>query len=237
MEGVFQRRHYYVISSTERIKANANANANTNASIIIMKSVAILYGLKNFDTGETREPTLDQIRKIVRAEVNPILRAYATSGKATVETLGGRKIVLISYLKADEILMNLLLDPDDDGNYEVGNFFWTAKVVNPSFYRTIRPNLLKIHNKSPHKSPRRVVEHKHKSPKKSPGCSMQMTKKYMSRSSPPYPANECCGMYLKGNDGKMYFSGRAGGQRSCTWKPAHSWSRSPKRSPKNSPRR
>lgn len=37
-------------------------------------------------------------------------------------------------------------------------------------------------------------------------CGKQISKKYTSRSSPPYPANKCCGKQKKGNDGKMYIS-------------------------------
>lgn len=37
-------------------------------------------------------------------------------------------------------------------------------------------------------------------------CERQETKKYTSRKSPPYPANECKGSVKKGNDGKMYKS-------------------------------
>ena len=43
--------------------------------------------------------------------------------------------------------------------------------------------------------------------KKSPrGCSLQVTKKYKDRPSPPYPANECHGERMTGNDGLLYVS-------------------------------
>ena len=51
-----------------------------------------------------------------------------------------------------------------------------------------------------------------KSSKKKPtakkSCVRQTTKKYHveTRKSPPYPANQCHGMELYGNDGKMYVS-------------------------------
>lgn len=45
-----------------------------------------------------------------------------------------------------------------------------------------------------------------KSVRKSRKCSRQKTKKYTSRPSPPFPANECKGMYKKGNNGKRYLS-------------------------------
>jgi hypothetical protein len=38
------------------------------------------------------------------------------------------------------------------------------------------------------------------------GCVAQTTSKYTSRSSPPYPANECCDRKMTGNDGSMYIS-------------------------------
>lgn len=39
-----------------------------------------------------------------------------------------------------------------------------------------------------------------------PTCIRQSGKKYVTRSSPPYPANECRGVTIKGNDGLMYIS-------------------------------
>ena len=35
---------------------------------------------------------------------------------------------------------------------------------------------------------------------------LMTTKKYMDRPSPPYPANKCKGLVMKGNDGKLYES-------------------------------
>lgn len=37
-------------------------------------------------------------------------------------------------------------------------------------------------------------------------CVRQTAKKYTTRSSPPYPAQECPNKKIKGNDGKMYIS-------------------------------
>jgi len=41
------------------------------------------------------------------------------------------------------------------------------------------------------------------------GCKKQSSKKYTRRDSPSYPANECCGLTKKGNDGKKYVSQEA----------------------------
>ena len=42
-------------------------------------------------------------------------------------------------------------------------------------------------------------------------------KKYKSRKSPPYPANENCNKKMKGNDGKMYIS-KANKNNVCSWR-------------------
>jgi len=48
-------------------------------------------------------------------------------------------------------------------------------------------------------------------------CVMQTTKKYLSRSSPPYPANKCCGKTMTGNDGAQYIAAqKVSGM--CAWK-------------------
>jgi hypothetical protein len=48
------------------------------------------------------------------------------------------------------------------------------------------------------------------------GCVKQTTKKYTSRKSPPYPANECCGKELMGSNGLIYIS-KATKSGSCRW--------------------
>jgi hypothetical protein len=49
------------------------------------------------------------------------------------------------------------------------------------------------------------------------GCVEQFTKKYTSRPSPSYPANECCYSVKTGNDGKRYVS-KPNIKGICTWK-------------------
>ena len=48
------------------------------------------------------------------------------------------------------------------------------------------------------------------------GCVLQTQKKYTSRNSPPYPANECCKEIHQGNDGCMYES-RPDKNNVCRW--------------------
>jgi len=57
-------------------------------------------------------------------------------------------------------------------------------------------------------------------------CSLQNTKKYITRDSPPYPANECCHQRKIGNDGTMYVSvpSKAG---ICRWIKVSSVKKSP----------
>lgn len=48
-------------------------------------------------------------------------------------------------------------------------------------------------------------------------CIMQTTKKYLSRPSPPYPANKCCGKTMTGNDGAKYVA-EPNVAGICAWK-------------------
>lgn len=48
------------------------------------------------------------------------------------------------------------------------------------------------------------------------GCVQQFDKKYTERKSPAFPANQCCGMKMLGNDGRMYES-RADKNGTCKW--------------------
>jgi len=48
-------------------------------------------------------------------------------------------------------------------------------------------------------------------------CVMETTKKYLSRPSPPYPANKCCGKTMTGNDGAKY-TAQPNASGICTWK-------------------
>ena len=48
-------------------------------------------------------------------------------------------------------------------------------------------------------------------------CIMQTTKKYLTRPSPPYPANKCCGKTMTGNDGYKY-TAMPSVSGICSWK-------------------
>ena len=67
--------------------------------------------------------------------------------------------------------------------------------------------------KSPKRKSRSPKKSKSRSPKKSKsrsgkktGCTLQSTSKYTKRGSPPYPANQCCGQVMVGNDGNSWQS-------------------------------
>lgn len=72
--------------------------------------------------------------------------------------------------------------------------------------------------RSARKSPKRSKSSARKSPKKADtrGCSLQHTKKYTQRASPAYPANQCCGDVMVGNDGKRWQS-RPDSNGVCHW--------------------
>ena len=56
---------------------------------------------------------------------------------------------------------------------------------------------------------KRTSAGKRKTAEKRPsGCVRQFTKKYMERSSPAFPANQCRGSVKMGNDGQAYESTR-----------------------------
>ena len=69
------------------------------------------------------------------------------------------------------------------------------------------------------KSHRKGKRRQERAKRSARGCSPQSTKKYRSRKSPPYPANNCCGQVKKGNDGSRYksISTKSG---LCVWKKA-----------------
>jgi hypothetical protein len=61
------------------------------------------------------------------------------------------------------------------------------------------------------------LEKTSKKTKKSPtSTKKKTTKKYATRKSPAYPANEYCGKRKKGNDGNMYES-KADKNGICKW--------------------
>jgi hypothetical protein len=53
------------------------------------------------------------------------------------------------------------------------------------------------------------------------GCSKQFSRKYTSRPSPPYPANLCRNVIMKGNNGRMFRSNRVlkSGKALFKWEP------------------
>jgi hypothetical protein len=75
---------------------------------------------------------------------------------------------------------------------------------------------------------------KQKTTKKKKGkCVKQGTKKYLTRKSPPYPASQCKNKTKRGNDGKMYFSYKASGQKLYKWLPLKSKAVKTKKALKN----
>ena len=84
--------------------------------------------------------------------------------------------------------------------------------------RMRKSSLLNKRNGSPKKR-KSPSQKRHSKAVSSGSCSPQYTKKYMSRGSPPYPANKCCGQTRVGNDGEIYHSSM-NINRICSWKRA-----------------
>ena len=83
------------------------------------------------------------------------------------------------------------------------------------------PKRSKKVSKRSKKAPKRSVS-KRKSvskPRPARGCVRQTWAKYHKapRTSPSYPANECCGRIMTGNDGNMYES-RRNSAGICQWR-------------------
>lgn len=105
------------------------------------------------------------------------------------------------------------------------------KIKSPKSPKRSKPKRSKSQKRSKpkrSKSPKKSKSPKRsKSPKKSKartglkkadtrGCSLQHTKKYSERPSPAYPANQCCGHVMVGNDGNTWQS-RPDSNGVCHW--------------------
>ena len=72
------------------------------------------------------------------------------------------------------------------------------------------PKMLQVQQASQraqHRQPvQKPIAPKSQRPIASAGCVEQSLKRYVYRPSPPFPANQCCGEVLRGNNGRMYLS-------------------------------
>jgi hypothetical protein len=78
-----------------------------------------------------------------------------------------------------------------------------------AFKQQIVQQVFKQQPKKVASKPKKVVEPR--------GCVKQTDKKYTSRPGPPFPANECCGETMMGNNGKQFIS-KANVKGICAWK-------------------
>jgi hypothetical protein len=74
--------------------------------------------------------------------------------------------------------------------------------LTPSEHALLVDKLAEVKGKGKGKKTQNVT----KKQKKTQNGTKKQTKKYATRKSPPYPANEHCGETMKGNDGKSYTS-------------------------------
>jgi hypothetical protein len=77
--------------------------------------------------------------------------------------------------------------------------------LTPSEHALLADKLAEVKGKGKGKKTQNVTK-KQTAAKKTQNGTKKQTKKYATRKSPPYPANEHCGETMKGNDGKSYTS-------------------------------
>ena len=90
----------------------------------------------------------------------------------------------------------------------------------PVQQRKVQPLLLRLPVQQRKVQQRKVqpLRLKLQKPKSQPrGCVRQTVKKYTERPSPSFPANECCGQEMIGNDGHLWKS-IANAKGICSWK-------------------
>lgn len=118
------------------------------------------------------------------------------------------------------------MEQDDESEIDENPIYWdqgrkmrkVRKITSPKKKRVASPKKKKSVPKKRVSSPKTQKRKRMSAQKKSPrACVRQSTKKYRERPSPAFPANQCCGSVMMGNDGNMYES-RPDINRICTWK-------------------
>jgi hypothetical protein len=130
----------------------------------------------------------------------------------------------ITYIMNEKMVsLHGLVDPDDDGNDPLeidgqrllvsGRLLTAGRKPSATKARAASP---KSRSASPSPKARAASpksrsaspspKSRSASPKSPRGCTLQTVKKYTVRKSPAYPANECCGAVMQGNDSKLYKS-------------------------------
>jgi hypothetical protein len=99
--------------------------------------------------------------------------------------------------------------PGDTVSTDVGDFVYVSRIDFIGWEeQSFHPYVATGAQSSPPRSPARARS-----------CVRQTTVKYTSptRRSPPFPANECCGERMRGNDGRWYES-KPNVRNICTWR-------------------
>lgn len=123
------------------------------------------------------------------------------------------------------IVRLMALSEKQSSNYEdVVKLLVSDHGVNPAFIQEQKTNIRKIISQgfsTLRHTPDPSVFQRH-SAIPSAKCVEQHTKKYTERDSPPFPANECCGVRMlgnpKGKDSDKYFISIPDINRVCRWK-------------------
>ena len=163
-----------------------------------------LFFKRLLGTDDIKKVTVDQLDKIAKLMVpydwkEPI-KEYLQKEKSKSDG----KVKAVKAVKAVKPTNNVNANADLILNPSTGRYIKASGALAKKLgLGAVNEQPVKSKSKSPKsKSP------KSKSPSPSStgarGCVKQTTKKYLDRKSPPYPAQECAGQTLKGNDGKMY---------------------------------
>ena len=95
------------------------------------KRIKIGYYLRNDATGAIRAPSIAEFNSINKKEFKGMMNMYAKPGWniRVLGKQGNRLAVEILYNSkiSDDIVPDLMLNPDDDGNRYIGSWGWHAK--------------------------------------------------------------------------------------------------------------
>ena len=99
-----------------------------------VKVVKVGYFLKNDTTDKTRAPSASEMNHLIANELQSLLTMYSDSFTIRKEGAKDGEFVLEFRFSGDddEVLQDFLLDPDDDGNYAVGDWGWHATLKRPA---------------------------------------------------------------------------------------------------------
>jgi len=94
-----------------------------------METVVVGYYLRNDKTKKRRVPTSSEMNVLIK-DLKDMLKIYAS--KYSIEKLGvernGSYLLKVQFKdRGDNLILDFLYEPDDDGNYYIGDYGWQAE--------------------------------------------------------------------------------------------------------------